>query len=172
MPHIHEQPGQHDLTASAYIVRTDGDRPRFLLHQHKKLGLLLQIGGHVELLENPWQAVLHEVTEESGYTPDQLKLLQPSLRIPQMTGVATHPHPVTLLTHPFPGLEHSHIDIAWAFVTEQSPKQPVSDGESDTLQFLSAEELRTLPSNAIPENVSEAGLFVLEAVFNTWEQVP
>ena len=66
MAHIHTQPGQHDHTASAYIIRTDLDTPRIMLHLHRKIGKYLQFGGHVELNETPWQAVVHELREESG----------------------------------------------------------------------------------------------------------
>jgi len=63
MAHIHTQPGQHDHTASAYIVRTDFDEPKIMLHLHRKIGKYLQFGGHVELHETPWQAVVHELRE-------------------------------------------------------------------------------------------------------------
>lgn len=46
MAHIHTNPGEHDLTASAFIVRDDFAKPRLMLHMHKKLGVLLQPGGH------------------------------------------------------------------------------------------------------------------------------
>ena len=59
MAHIHNEPGQHDLTVSAFIINvSDKENPKILLCRHKKLGKLLQPGGHVELDENPWQAVL------------------------------------------------------------------------------------------------------------------
>lgn len=81
MAHIHTNPGEHDLTASAFIVRDDFEEPRLLLHMHKKLHILLQPGGHVELNENPWQAIEHELREETGYTFDELEVLQPKDRL-------------------------------------------------------------------------------------------
>ena len=54
MPHIHNQPGQHDICVSGYIVKiTEGAEPRIILHKHRKLNKLLQFGGHVELDETP-----------------------------------------------------------------------------------------------------------------------
>ncbi len=32
----------------------------------------MQVGGHIELDETPWQAVEHELREESGYTLAEL----------------------------------------------------------------------------------------------------
>ena len=45
MAHIHTEPGQHDFTASAFIIRTDTPEPKLLLHRHKLVGKYLQIGG-------------------------------------------------------------------------------------------------------------------------------
>jgi len=53
MSHIHTNPGEHDQTVSAFIIRTDTAEPELLLHVHKKLGVLLQPGGHIELNETP-----------------------------------------------------------------------------------------------------------------------
>lgn len=67
---------------------TEGDEPRIILHKHRKLKMLLQFGGHVELDETPWQAVLREIAEESGYDKNQLKLLQPCYnRLTSLPGV-------------------------------------------------------------------------------------
>lgn len=35
MSHIHTNPGEHDLAASAFIIRTDAPEPQLLLHVHK-----------------------------------------------------------------------------------------------------------------------------------------
>ena len=59
MAHIHEK---IDFTASVYVVEGD----RVLLHKHKKLGIWLPPGGHVELDEDPNQAAIKEVREETG----------------------------------------------------------------------------------------------------------
>ena len=67
MPHIHTAPNQHDMTVSAYIILRDGEDLKCLVHLHKKVGKLMQIGGHIELDETPWQSVVHELFEESGY---------------------------------------------------------------------------------------------------------
>ena len=74
MPHIHTEPDQHDMTVSAYIVRTDSAEPLCLVHMHRKIGKLAQIGGHIELNETPWQSIAHELEEESGYTLENATL--------------------------------------------------------------------------------------------------
>jgi len=54
------------FTATAYIAaRIDGEY-KVLLHKHKKHGFWLGIGGHIEKDENPVEAVLREVKEETN----------------------------------------------------------------------------------------------------------
>ena len=142
-----------------------------MLHQHKKLGVYLQFGGHVEWHENPWQAITHELEEESGYSIDLLKILQPKTRIKHMEGVKLHPVPVHFMTHRFPGMDHYHTDTAFAFTTQEPPKSPVHAGESTVLKLFTTNQLLSIPSSQIPENVRQTGLFVLEKCLREWESV-
>lgn len=120
MAHIHTQPGQHDHTVTAYIVRTDSTEPKILLHMHKKLSRLLTVGGHIELDETPWQAIAHELQEESGYSLNELLVLQPKERLAGLSGVVMHPYPVVMNTHNVaPG--HDHSDTGYAFVATANP---------------------------------------------------
>lgn len=171
MPHIHTAPGQHDLTASGFIVRLDLPEPVLLLHMHKKLGKYLQFGGHVELHENPWQAVTHELAEESGYTIDQLRILQPPVRIQSFSDAQLHPYPVYLQTHRFADTDHFHTDIAYAFVANVPPAHAVKAGESEDLQTFTADQLLALTRDQIPDNVKQTGLFVLEECLTRWQAI-
>ena len=171
MPHINTGPGEHDTTASAYIVRLDAPEPALMLHRHKILDQYLQFGGHIERKENLWQTVAHELAEESGYTMPQLKVLQPQLRIASLSSVQLHPIPICLLTHPFEGIDHFHTDIAFAFTAEGPPGRSPVKGESEEITLFTAQELRQLPAADIPENVREIGLFLLEQCLDQWEAV-
>lgn len=172
MAHIHTNPGEHDLTASAFVIRDDFPEPRLLLHMHKKLHVLLQPGGHVELGENPWQAIEHELREESGYTFNDLELLQPKDRLRSLSGAQFHPVPVVLNTHNFdPEGVHKHTDISFAFLAHAEPSLLPADGESVDMRWLSSEQLIQLPSTEIIENVREIGQYVLTHVYNEWERV-
>jgi 8-oxo-dGTP pyrophosphatase MutT (NUDIX family) len=51
-----------DFTATAFVYW----QGKTLLHQHKKLGLWLPCGGHIEAHELPDDAAVREVFEESG----------------------------------------------------------------------------------------------------------
>jgi 8-oxo-dGTP pyrophosphatase MutT (NUDIX family) len=173
MAHIHTNSGEHDQTASAFIVRTDLEYPRLLLHMHKKLGVLLQPGGHVELHENPWQAIRHEIEEETGYEASQLTVLQPKDRLSRLTGAQLHPAAVCQNTHNFAGSsEHRHTDTAYAFLAKGAPRNLPADGESADLRWVSVGELDRLSGNEIFEDVREIGRFVLLTCLRDWEEVP
>lgn len=48
--------------ASAFVFNND----KILLIYHKKFGLYLQPGGHIEGMEKPYEAAIREVYEETG----------------------------------------------------------------------------------------------------------
>ncbi len=141
MPHIHTEPGQHDLTVSAYIVRCDGGEWKCLVHMHKKLHKLLQVGGHVELDETPWQALQHELLEECGYRFAELFVLQPNDVSFDSPHYVVHPLPLSLNTHMF-SVRHYHTDIAYGFVAESLPAGQPSEGESADIRWLTLEEMK------------------------------
>lgn len=174
MPHIHTGPGEHDQTISAFIVRTDlGDEPKLMLHRHKKLGKLLQFGGHVELKENPWQAITHELLEESGYEISQLEVLQPTERIKKLHDEVLHPVPVCYNTHAFDAeRNHYHTDVVLALVTGQPPKNNIDEGESEEFVHFTRQEFAALSRDEIYENIQAIGLFVLDTCVPKWDRVP
>lgn len=171
MPHIHTEPGHHDLTTTAFIVRTDGRNAYGLMHRHRKLGMLLPVGGHVELIENPWAAVIHEIKEESGYDINQLTVLQPVERVLRMDGVKSHPVPLFLQTHRFsPDAEHYHVDVGFAFITSQQPVSPPSEGESSELLWLTNDDIQAR-KNEMPADVAQIFDFVLTTAVKSWQRV-
>lgn len=171
MPHIHTEPGQHDLTTTAFIIRVDGDEPKGLLHRHKKLNLLLPVGGHVELSETPWAASLHEIEEESGYDISQLRIMQPKQRIMRMDEVKIHPVPLFLQTHEFKKNDgHSHTDIGFFYVAEESPKNLPAEGESAELVWLTNREIQAR-SAEMPADIAQIYDFCFETALPAWEHV-
>src|SRR5438874_4453734 len=59
MPHIHDR---IDFTVAIFVVQ----QAKVLLVHHRALDKWLPLGGHIELDEDPEQAALREVREESG----------------------------------------------------------------------------------------------------------
>lgn len=140
MAHIHNQPGQHDLTVSALIVRKVKGEWKCFVHHHKKIDVLMQVGGHVELNETPWQAMAHELSEESGYTLKELTILQSTVDTVVGTQSVFHPLPLSINTHSV-GNGHFHTDMAYAFVAKHEPSMDVAEGESSDLRWMTVQEL-------------------------------
>lgn len=170
MPHIHTLPGQHDHTVSAYIIRTDFDEPKIMFHKHKKLGRYIQFGGHIELNETPWQAISHELQEETGYSINELMILQPVERIKALDGAVLHPVGVYHNTHVF-NEEHFHSDIGYAFIADHAPQAAVGVEESTDIRLLTRTELMELPADQTFESVRMPALFIFDTCLAHWERV-
>src|SRR5499426_2945715 len=65
MPHIHDK---IDFTVAIFVVQ----HAQVLLAHHRGLDKWLPLGGHIELDEDPEQAALREVREESGFDVELL----------------------------------------------------------------------------------------------------
>lgn len=115
---------QKHLTATVYICAKVDDKIKVLLHFHTKHQMWLGIGGHVELHENPVEALLRETKEESGL---EIKLVNFLKRDRIKT------HEVIELTPPYTILEekitpykdepgHYHIDLIYFATTDTSDK--------------------------------------------------
>jgi 8-oxo-dGTP diphosphatase len=141
MPHIHILPNQHDMTVSAYIMRQEQGVWKCLVHFHKKFDTLMQIGGHIELDQTPWQAIVAELREEAGYLPSDLQVLQYTKGSPAVHAAIVHPIPLTMNTH-YVGDEHFHSDMCFGFVTQYEPRYAPDDGESTDIRWLDIEHLR------------------------------
>ena len=59
----------------------------------------MQIGGHIELDETPWQSMAHELGDETGYQLPELTLLQPFDTVPSIGDAIVHPVPFLVNTH-------------------------------------------------------------------------
>ena len=174
MPHIHNQPGHHDSVVTAFIFRLDFNEPKLILHKHKKLNSLLPFGGHIETNEDPWQAVEHEILEESGYELSQLKILQPKSRIKLLTDVKLHPMPVVSSTHSVDGLnfDHYHTDLSYAFVTNEKPNNNIDTSiESDEIKYVTHKELNKLTDEDIFANAKEIADYMFKVCLTSYEPV-
>lgn len=174
MSHIHTKPGQHDFTASAFIFLIDGPEPRVLLHLHKRLDFLMHFGGHVELDENPWQAVVREIHEESGYVISQLRLLQPKNRLKKVSFGVLVPYPICVLSVGYKNYEdgeHTHDDLCFAFVTKERAKNKTPHNESDDIRLFTRDQLANLSNDEVLADIREAGLFVFDECLKNWEQI-
>ena len=110
------------FTATGLVV--DGDR--VLLHWHPKVKAWLPPGGHIEANEDPVQAVLREVLEESGVVAEVVPS-GPCLGLDYPTEVAP---PFTIMIEDIQDPEtgfHQHIDMIY-FCRLAGPAGPLNDG--------------------------------------------
>jgi 8-oxo-dGTP pyrophosphatase MutT (NUDIX family) len=153
---------ERHFTVTGFVV--DGDRT--LLHWHKKLQIWLPPGGHIDPNEDPVQAVLREVREETGITAEIL----PSGRAFAFTNVAALPPPISIIVadvgHDGP---HQHIDMS--YVVRPVAGAPLGEPDDDHgFVWVSEGELERndpLPvascgvEIAVPEDVREVGLLAI-----------
>lgn len=111
------------VTASAIVVTPDHDA--VILHLHKRLGLWLQPGGHIDPGETPADAALREVREETGLG-DARHAVDP----PVVMHVDVHPGPKG----------HTHLDVRYLVHASGEPC-PVGDESPDVRWFSWAEAL-------------------------------
>lgn len=172
MPHIHTNPNEHDTTVSFYVVKRSSGEPLLLVHMHRKLGKLMQLGGHIELLENPWQAVAHEIVEESGFALDELQILQPPNLAPKVRGAVVHPTPAVTLTFKN-SPEHFHTDLSYAFVTDHFPVGMPAEGESEDLRWMTLSEYKKAVDSGVGiEDVYDVYSYIINELLGTWHRVP
>ena len=116
------------LTAAALVV--DRSRGKALLTHHRKLGVWLQLGGHLDGDANLAASALREAHEESG-----------------IEGLAVAPVPIDLDIHPIPehGKEpaHLHLDVRF-LVLAPGGAVAVASEESHRVEWFSRRELESI----------------------------
>lgn len=127
---FNENAGPLHVTASAILVNDVGDKTA--LHLHKRLGIWLQPGGHIETGESPADAALREAIEEIGVPA----------RHEVDGGLFVH-----LDVHPGPR-GHTHFDLRYAVRAPEVPPNP-GEGESRSVGWFSWREA---------ESMADAGL--------------
>ena len=105
------------VTASGIVVGERG----VLLHRHRRLGIWVQPGGHIDIGETPWQAAWRETTEETGLD------IGPA----PTAGV----EPVHVDVHPGPR-QHTHLDLRYLIVVEGRADPQPPPGESQEVAWF------------------------------------
>ncbi len=123
------------FTASALII----DEGKVLLVYHKKLGVWLYPGGHIEADENPEEALLREVREETGIEIEILGEKDENLSDKAANVSALH-MPYAMLCE-LVG-DHYHNDIIYLCrVVGRSDRFVHNPKESDGIGFFGLEDL-------------------------------
>jgi len=116
------------VTASAILVGVRG----VVLHRHKRLGLWLQPGGHVDDGEHPAQAARREAIEETGITSRHLG------STPALIHIDVHPGP----------RGHTHLDLRYLLWGDDVDPAPAT-GESPDVAWFAWEEALDLADDGL-----------------------
>jgi 8-oxo-dGTP pyrophosphatase MutT (NUDIX family) len=101
------------VTASAIVVGPRG----VVLHRHKRLGIWLQPGGHIDPGETPWEAARREAREETGLDVGPVT--------DRLVHVDVHPGPRS----------HTHLDLRYLVDGGDADPAP-APGESQEIAWF------------------------------------
>jgi 8-oxo-dGTP diphosphatase len=143
-----------ELTAMM-LITTIASPKKVLLLLSRKHQLWMPPGGHVEPNENPFEAVLREVLEETGidassYFPKVTRYDKDRVEVPLPARIVE-----VHLTHG--GVEHYHVDCM--YLAKVSTELPVKhdDTESSSIGWFSLPDLSELhiPADILPAIAQE-----------------
>ena len=136
MPHIHEK---YDFTITAFIVYDN----KVLLVNHPRYNKWIPMGGHIELDEDPEEALFREIREETGLDVEILSD-RPQVESPGTKFLLT---PNYIDVHEA-NLPHRHI--SFTYFAKAKNNQHVLSNEHDAIKWFSQEELEDPMYNLTP----------------------
>ena len=150
------------FTATAFVVHEGS----VALHWHPKVGAWLPPGGHVEDNEDPVQAVLREIEEETGLVAE----IVPTASLLDIGCQEQVQPPFTIVIEdihdPVSGY-HQHIDMIY-FCRPKGPVGPLADG----WRWVAREQIAALeplhrdgaPPEPPPQDVRSLALHAIQFV--------
>ncbi len=128
------------FTASAIIIKDK----KVLLVNHKKLGVWLYPGGHIEDDETPDNAVVREVKEETDLDVEIVGDIDNSLADTKADVSVLH-RPYQILCELIEGEKpHCHIDLIYICRVLKNSNLVYNPNESDGIQFFSLADLENI----------------------------
>ena len=138
MPHIHKD---IDWVVVVYIVK-DG---KVLLVNHRQLDMWLPVGGHVELDEDPEQALYREVKEECGLKIELVGSAKPDSKDERSMPL---PVPAFMDIHKI-SPTHRHIGLTY-FARAQSGEPKLAAREHADIRWFSKSDLGNPAFKLVP----------------------
>lgn len=127
MPHIHEH---IDFTIAAFIIFED----KVLLVNHPRYGKWLSPGGHIELDEDPDEALFREIAEETGLTDVEILSTKPTINDRERKSLYTPNYMDIHEANP----PHRHVALIY-FAQAKNNNHTKSDEHTEVRWFSDAE---------------------------------
>jgi 8-oxo-dGTP pyrophosphatase MutT (NUDIX family)/N-acetylglutamate synthase-like GNAT family acetyltransferase len=134
-----EEADKTHLTASVMLVGPKG----LCLHRHKRLGIWLQPGGHIDQGETAPDAAVREALEETGMRAVHYE------GVPRLIHVDAHDAP----------RGHFHLDLRYVLWADEEPSPP--EGESQEVRWYPWDEALTVAEPGLAGIISALTTFVL-----------
>lgn len=125
----------------------DRQNKKFLLVHHKKMGIWVQPGGHVEIDESPEEAAIREVYEETGL---KIKLL--GERKPRNCDYIL---PLAIQKNII-NESHIHMDFVYVAYIDGEHKLILNEKESTGIAWFTLREIENPSFNTFPDVVEWA----------------
>ena len=145
------QSGRH-FTVAVFVVHEN----RVLLHLHRKLGMWLPPGGHVEPGELPDDAAVREVLEETGVEVELVGERREDIEDP----VQLHRPAGVQLEYIGPG--HEHIDLIY-FARPRGSVEIRAEFENDKVGWYAPDDWDAMGVNAEVRGWCERALATLDS---------
>ena len=135
--------GEKHFTASVWIVSKGQPKKALLLH-HRTFDKWMQPGGHIEKFENPVEAAIREVKEETGvdinFLADEINKLD------EVGSLLPVPEYLQEQVIPSYGDEPAHFHLDMQYVVEVDEQEIVHNiQESHDIGWFTLEEVLKLP---------------------------
>lgn len=130
------------FTASALVINKAN---RVLLVNHKKLGVWLYPGGHVEINETPDETLVREVKEETGLDVTIISNKDESLANIE-TGVSVLHQPYAILCEKIrSNPEHYHVDLVYRCkIINDNLNEIIKGYEEKEIGFFGIDDLKLI----------------------------
>ena len=141
-----------DFVAGAFILKDD----RILFLRHKKYGVWLQPGGHVEERETPDEAAIRETKEETGLEVEIIEDFRPETSFENKS--EDLPQPFNINLHQ---IEKGHWHLDFQYLTRPVDAIDEKEYSDEDMKWFTKEELEGNALN-MPENARKTALRALE----------
>lgn len=140
-----------DFVAGAFVVN-DGE---ILFLKHRKYGIWLQPGGHIEEVETPDEAAVRETWEETGF---EVEIIGEERRFENFSAVDI-PGPFNVNLHE---IEEGHWHLDFQYVARIVGKRSQGyEYDDEDMVWVGREDLKS-ERYEMPENVRKVALEALE----------